>query len=112
MDDQDREDFRELLKEMRTTNGRLSALESKLSSREEICAMHRAEVAGIRREIDGNGKPGIKAILEGLVRRMDISDVRTTMWASAGGFIGSGLLMLLANMDKIKAGLRAFLNAG
>jgi hypothetical protein len=108
MDDQDREDFRQLLTEMRAVTGRLAAVESKLSSREEICAMHRAEVAGIRREIDGNGKPGLKALLENLTRRMDKSDAQTVAWASAGGFIGSGALMALANLDKIKMAFTLF----
>lgn len=51
---------REILAELREVSNKIIALESKVSSREEICSIHREGQNKLRESIEGNGSMGIK----------------------------------------------------
>lgn len=98
-----------ILIELRAINGgmsdlgqRMAGLESKITSREEICAMHRAEMAAIRKDIEGNGKPGLKAsvvkiqetkaeaaALGALETRFDRFETKVLAYSAAGAVVGT-----------------------
>lgn len=116
MTDQEMTLMTQMLEEMRNITGRLGSLEGKVTSREEICALHRIEMAEIKKEVRGNGQPGLKQKVEALedrfsrfVTRMEVYKAKNAAWAAAGGFVGSGALFVMVNWPAIKTGLQALI---
>jgi len=106
----------QVLAELRNVGNRLGALEGKVTSREEICTLHRQELHELKKEVHGNGQPGLKQKVEALSDRLGkfITELRVykaknAAWAAAGGFIGSGFLFVIANWETIKHGIRALI---
>ena len=93
---------RQVLEGLADLRERMSAIESKVTGREEVCQLHRADMLAIKCDIDGNGKPGLKKLVQDLTRRLDIFETKVVTWSAAGSFIGGGVMFLIANWDNIK----------
>jgi hypothetical protein len=67
---------------------RLVRIEEMLKSREELCSIHRAEIVGLKKDIDGNGKPGVKAELQSLKNEFIKFETKVLTYATIGASVG------------------------
>ena len=88
----------QVLTDLSDIKSRLTALET----RKEICELHQNETKAIQKDLDGNGKPGLKKIVSDLITEWKVYKAKVATWAAAGSFVGGGVMFAIANWDKIK----------
>ena len=80
---------------------RMSAIETKVTGREEVCQLHRADMLSIKADINGNGKPGLKNLVADLKTDLRVYKAKLATWAAAGGMVGGGLMFAITNWETI-----------
>ena len=88
---------------------RLARIEEHQKGRESRCEEHTSKVAQIRKELDGNGKPGIKKELSDLRQDFKIyeskMETRILIWGSVAFALGSVVIPLGIQIGLKKLGL-------
>ena len=67
---------------------RLSRIEEAVKNREELCATHKGELVTLKKDIDGNGKPGIKKELNDLKTEFIRFETKILAYATIGSAVG------------------------
>lgn len=79
---------------------RLIRIEEVQKSKEQFCAIHRADTATLDKAINGNGKKGLKDELSDLKTAVSNINVRATIYASVGGFAGGAIVAVVVAFIK------------
>lgn len=75
---------------------RLARIESSQQNRVELCGLHKADLATLRREIEGNGKPGLKADVISIKESLLTIRTKIGVYSGIGVFVGGTIVSLIA----------------
>ena len=67
---------------------RMGRIEEHLKAKAELCDIHKAELHAVKKDIDGNGKKGIKQELVDLKNEFTRFETKVLAYATIGSGIG------------------------
>ena len=71
---------------------RLTSIESAIASRAELCDIHKADLHSVKKDIEGNGKKGLKQELIDLKQEFIKFETKVLTYATIGSSIGGALV--------------------
>lgn len=73
---------------------RLAGIEASLKSRAELCDIHKSDLASMRKDLDGNGKKGIKQELIDLKQEFIRFEAKVLAYSTIGAGLGSAVITI------------------